>query len=100
MRVQTPREIRLASLRAARRLIDDEIAELEAAGFVNKVRKRRGVEAPHATEQRYQQHHHFGDTATDQRRVTCQPCLEAHAAHERAKSAVRRARAARFEEAS
>jgi hypothetical protein len=96
----TPRQIRLKALRDARKLIDAEIAELEAAGFIASARKRRGATQPCGTEERYQQHHHYKDTATDKRRVTCQPCLEAHAAHERAKAAVRRAQTRQWDEAS
>lgn len=35
------------------------------------------------TESAYQRHRHYGDTASETRRVTCVPCLEGHAAHNR-----------------
>lgn len=87
----TPRQLRLRTLRAARQSIDDEITVLMSAEVEIKGRKRRGIDAEHGTESRYQQHAHYGDTADDKRRVTCEPCRAAHAEHNAAAAAVRRA---------
>lgn len=45
-----------------------------------RIRSRHVVPAC-GTESAYQRHCHSGDTAADGRRVTCAPCLTAHAAH-------------------
>lgn len=87
----TPRQMRLRKLREVRQRIEDEITVLEDAERESSARLGRMQPLSCGSEQSYQRHAHLGDTATDDRRVGCEPCRDAHAEHERARNAVRRA---------
>ena len=86
----TPRQNRILALRAAITRLQDELIMLEHAEAPIPARGRRGQRQPCGTEKAYQQHAHYGDTANDKRRVTCDPCLKAHAEHEATQAAIRR----------
>ena len=88
---RTPRQHRLQILYTARQRIADEITVLEDAERENNARLGRMQPLSCGSEQSYQRHAHLGDTATDERRVSCEPCRAAHAEHERNRNAVRRA---------
>lgn len=85
------REERISRLKALRKRVDDELAVLLAP--IPPPRARRMAEMECGSERAYQRHAHFGDTAADGRRVTCEPCLKAHREHERIAAARRRVEA-------
>lgn len=82
---------RINRLKALRQRVDDELAVLTAPLPEKRARRMEPLQC--GSERAYQRHAHFGDTAKDGRRVTCEPCLEAHREHERVASARRRLRA-------
>lgn len=89
--IVTPRQERIRKLREARQRIEDEILVLEDAEREANARLGRMQPLDCGSEQSYQRHAHLGDTATETHRVGCEPCRKAHADHERARAAVRRA---------
>lgn len=85
---QTPAELAtqiLDELLTQRARIDHQIRE--ALRIIDTTtptgRRSRRVIPECGSETAYQRHRHFRDTATDDRRVTCEPCLEAHRLHAR-----------------
>jgi hypothetical protein len=90
MRRTSPREARLRDLYQLRKRVEDEIAALEAPQAVLNTKRSRNIIPECGTESAYQRHAHSGDTATDEHRVSCQPCRAAHAAHERLAATRRR----------
>lgn len=99
MNTLTPRQRRIRDLRAVRQRIDDELMVLLDSERETNERISRMQPLDCGSEQSYQRHAHTGDTATEEHRVSCEPCRKAHAAHERARAAVRRAQR-RLSEAS
>lgn len=82
---------RLDFLIERRERIDAEIQELRTLLNLDAGQRRRPHVVPECgDESAYQRHRYYGDTAEGARRVTCDPCLAAHAAHERRKKAARR----------
>ncbi len=61
--------------------------EITALQYVPPRRRSRLVTPECGTESAYQRHRHLRDTATDDRTVTCEPCLAAHREHEKARAA-------------
>lgn len=82
----TPRERRIADLRALRQRVDDELTVLENADRPTPRRSRKVVPEC-GSETAYQRHRHSRDTATEDRTVTCEECLAAHREHERVRAA-------------
>lgn len=78
------RDKRITDLRKLRARVDMELTALE---YVPPARRSRKVTPECGSESAYQRHRHFRDTATDDRTVTCEPCLEAHREHEKARTA-------------
>lgn len=84
----TPTERAIAALDnllTQRARIDGQIREaLRIVDATQKTGRRSRLVIPDCgSETAYQRHRHTRDTATEDRRVTCGPCLEAHRLHAR-----------------
>ena len=90
MRARTPAETIDALLTLRARVDAQIVATLGRINHEPPRRRSKFVTPECGTETAYQRHRYTSDTATDERRVTCPPCVEAHRLHERIQYAQRK----------